>query len=269
MRWRGATPSSTPCAPRATSPSERPTRRRTRPGWRWSLGASRASCASRTSASACAQEAERILGSLPGVTDGALAVRTGGYRITTTLDYELQQEAKRLVAQWVATLSGFNVNNSALVAIDSATGEIVSYVGSVDYYNRESPEVQGQFDVAGLGRRQPGSAFKPITYSSAFKSRDATVSTMLVDAMTEFGVDGAASYRPTNADIKEHGPVLALDALRYSLNIPSVQMQFLVGAPDDGRLRRVARHRQRASTSWARIRASPWRSDRCRSTSRT
>ena len=35
---------------------------------------------------------------------------------------------------------------------------------------------------------------------------------------------------PTNADIKEHGPLLALDALRYSLNVPSVQMQYLVGA---------------------------------------
>ncbi len=176
------------------------------------------------------EEAERILGSLEGVTDGALAVRTGGYRIITTLDYELQQEAKRLVAEWVATLQGFNVNNSALVAIDSPTGEIVSYVGSVDYYNREAPEVQGQYDVAGLGRRQPGSAFKPITYASAFKSRDATVSTMLVDAMTEFGATGTVSYRPTNADIKEHGPVLAVDALRYSLNIPSVQMQYVVGA---------------------------------------
>ncbi len=194
------------------------------------------------------EEAERILGSLPGVTDGALAVRTGGYRIITTLDYELQQEAKRLVTAHVHSLGtsqleepgcvtpqgagcqDFNVNNGAMVAIDSATGEIVSYVGSVDYYNREAPEVQGQYDVAGLGRRQPGSAFKPITYASAFKARDATVSTMLVDAMTEFGVDGSESYRPTNADIKEHGPVLAVDALRYSLNIPSVQMQYLVGS---------------------------------------
>ena len=174
-------------------------------------------------------EAERILGTL-GVEDPAAAVRIGGYRIITTLDYELQQEAKRLVAEWVANLADKNVNNSALVAIDSETGEIVSYVGSVDYRNREDPRVQGQFDVAGLGRRQPGSAFKPITYASAFKSRDATVSTMFVDAMTEFGVDGSVSYRPTNADIKEHGPVLAVDALRYSMNIPSVQMQFLVGS---------------------------------------
>jgi len=186
-------------------------------------------------------EAERILAAL-GVEDPEAAVRTGGYRIISTLDYELQQVGHEVVRRWVSNLStpqsdecpvcrDRNVNNGALVSIDSETGEIITYIGSVDYYNREDPRVQGQFDVAGLGRRQPGSAFKPITYSSAFQSRDATVSTMFIDAITEFGVDGAASYRPTNADIQEHGPVLAVDALRYSLNIPSVQMQYLVGSP--------------------------------------
>ncbi|HEY6609121.1 MAG TPA: transglycosylase domain-containing protein, partial [Candidatus Limnocylindria bacterium] len=59
------------------------------------------------------EEAARILASLPGVEDGEAAVRIGGYRITTTLDYPLQQEAKRLVAEWVETLGGFNVNNGA------------------------------------------------------------------------------------------------------------------------------------------------------------
>jgi membrane peptidoglycan carboxypeptidase len=54
---------------------------------------------------------------------------------------------------------------------------------------------------------------------------------MLVDAITEFGLREGSSYRPTNADIKERGPVLAVDALRYSLNIPSVQMQYIVGSP--------------------------------------
>ena len=43
-------------------------------------------------------EAERILGSLPA-SPTAPAVRTGGYRIITTLDYELRQEAKRLVSR--------------------------------------------------------------------------------------------------------------------------------------------------------------------------
>ncbi|HEX6475308.1 MAG TPA: penicillin-binding transpeptidase domain-containing protein, partial [Candidatus Limnocylindria bacterium] len=99
----------------------------------------------------------------------------------------------------------------------------------VDYYDRKDPRVQGQFDVAGLGRRQPGSAFKPIVYSSAFRAREATPATFFVDNVTQFGPDRATSYLPTNADIKDHGPLLAVDALRYSLNVPSVMMQYLVG----------------------------------------
>src|SRR4029079_19187818 len=98
-----------------------------------------------------------------------------------------------------------------------------------DYYNREDPRVQGQFDVAGLGRRQPGSAFKPITYSSAFRARQATPATFFLDAVTQYGSDLKTAYVPTNPNIKEQGLVLALDALRYSLNVPSVMMQYLVG----------------------------------------
>jgi membrane peptidoglycan carboxypeptidase len=175
-------------------------------------------------------EAERILAAM-GVANPEQAVRTGGYRITTTLDYNLQQTAKQLVAKWVNNpqLKDKNVNNGAMVAINSATGEIVAYVGSVDYYNRKDPRVQGQFDVAGLGVRQPGSAFKPITYSSAFRARAATVATFFVDSVTQFGSNRATSYMPTNADIHDHGPLLATDALRYSLNVPSVMMQYLVG----------------------------------------
>ena len=176
-------------------------------------------------------EVERILASM-GVANPAQAVRTGGYRITTTLDYPLQQVAKEQVSYWVKKLVIKNVHNGALVAINSATGEIVTYIGSVDYYNRDDPRVQGQFDVAGLGRRQPGSAFKPITYSSAFVARQATPATFFLDAVVQYGSSNPRNaYIPTNANIKEQGPVLAVDALRYSLNVPSVMMQYLVG-PD-------------------------------------
>ena len=173
-------------------------------------------------------EAEAILARL-GIANPAQAVRTGGYRITTTLDYPLQQVAKEQVSKWVTALVDKNVHNGALVAINSANGQIVAYVGSVDYYNTADPRVQGQFDVAGLGRRQPGSAFKPITYSSAFVARQATPATFFMDAVTQYGSDLKTAYVPTNADIKDHGPVLAMDALRYSENVPSVMMQYLVG----------------------------------------
>jgi membrane peptidoglycan carboxypeptidase len=171
-------------------------------------------------------EAEQILANL-GYKNPSQEFRTGGFRVITTLDYGLQQQAKAEVAKWVKTLKPKNVNNGSLVALNSATGEIIAYVGSVDYYNRKDPRVQGQFDVAGLGRRQIGSAFKPITYTSAFQARKATPATMLVDTTTNFG----GGYVPQNADVHEHGPLLAMDALHYSLNVPSVQVQYLV-SPD-------------------------------------
>jgi membrane peptidoglycan carboxypeptidase len=171
------------------------------------------------------RELVRILSAM-GIPDPEQAARTGGYEVITTLDYPLQQVARSEVQRWVAALADKNVHNGALVAIDSATGEIVAYIGSIDYYLQDA-FVDGQFDVAGLAKRQPGSAFKPIVYTSAFQARQATVSTMFVDALTNFS-SGGGVYEPTNADIREHGPVLAMDALRYSLNIPSVQMQGLV-----------------------------------------
>ncbi len=182
-----------------------------------------------------ANEAEGILASL-GYKDPAQEFRTGGFKVITTLDYGLQLEAKKVVSAWVKclqgktrSLSGFgcsnqNVHNAALVALDSQTGEIVAYVGSVDYNNRTDPRVQGQFDVAGLGVRQIGSAFKPFTYTSAFQARKATPGTMLVDATTDFG----GGYAPQNAELSNSGPLLAMDALRYSLNVPSVKIQSLV-----------------------------------------
>jgi peptidoglycan glycosyltransferase len=180
------------------------------------------------------RELVRILAAM-GVPDPEHAARTGGYTIVTTLDYPLQQVARDLVRREVGELTrNFNVHNGALVAIDSATGEIITYIGSIDYYNQADPRVQGQFDVAGLARRQPGSAYKPIVYTSAFRTRQATVSTMFVDALTNFSA-GGGKYEPTNANNREAGPLLAMDALRYSLNIPSVQMQGLVGPEETAR----------------------------------
>ena len=172
-------------------------------------------------------EAADILRQL-GVENAETRIYNGGYNVTTTLDMELQAQAREKLTHWVGEVADKNVHNGALVAINSASGEIVSYVGSVDYYNRDDPRVQGQFDVAGLGKRQPGSAFKPITYASAFRERLASPATLLVDASTEFGSE-ERSYRPSNANITEHGPVLAVDALRYSLNIPAARMQYIVG----------------------------------------
>src|SRR5438128_8112289 len=142
------------------------------------------------------------------------AVSRGGYRVTTTLDMKTQEIGERQVREWVDLLHNRNVWNAALVSIDPRTGEVLTYVGSVDYNNREDPRVQGQFDVAGIGLRQPGSSFKMFNYLTALK-KGATPATVVVDARTDF--TGRADpnnmsprtcgYCPENAELQSHGRV--------------------------------------------------------------
>lgn len=158
------------------------------------------------------------------------AVTRGGYRVTTTLDTKRQEIAERQVREWVEALNNRNVWNAALVSIDPRNGEVVSYVGSVDYYNRDDPRVQGQYDVAGIGQRQPGSAFKMFNYVTALK-KGATAATVVVDARTDFTgradptrmSPAACGYCPENADLQYHGPVTMRQAIRESRNVPAVK----------------------------------------------
>src|SRR6185503_9156373 len=60
---------------------------------------------------------------------GADAVQNGGLRVITTLDYDLQQHAEQIVASSsAARLSDFNDSNTAVVAVDPKTGQILSMV---------------------------------------------------------------------------------------------------------------------------------------------
>src|SRR5256714_1030424 len=158
------------------------------------------------------------------------AVSRGGYRVTTTLDMTKQEIGERQVREWVDFLHDRNVWNAALVSIDPRTGEVLTYVGSVDYNNRDDPRVQGQYDVAGIGVRQPGSSFKMFNYVTALK-KGATAATVVVDARTDFGgkadptrmSPSACGYCPENADLQYHGPVTMRQAIRESRNVPAVK----------------------------------------------
>ena len=132
------------------------------------------------------------------------ALDLGGLRVTTTLDAKLQKTAEKWVSAaaivpnrkdmtaaakalgfkkvepWMTNLKSKDLHNSALVAVDYETGELVAYVGSADYYAASTkPEFQPQYDVVGKGYRQPGSAFKPFNYAVGIDDGTITAGTML------------------------------------------------------------------------------------------
>jgi membrane peptidoglycan carboxypeptidase len=129
---------------------------------------------------------------------GESAVRTGGYKVFTTLDYSKQKIAEAAVNEFGEKfLKDYGANNEALVALDPKTGQILAEVGSRDFNNKE---IDGQYNVVTQGFRQPGSSFKPFVYLDAFE-KGYTPDTVLYDVKTDFDLGGQI-FNPSNATAK-------------------------------------------------------------------
>lgn len=157
---------------------------------------------------------------------GEQIVETGGLNVITSLDWKMQQAAEEALHSYVSsTFQEAGADNAALVSIDPTNGHVMAMVGSADFYDED---IDGQFNVATLGRRQPGSSFKPIVYTAAFE-KGYTPETVLFDVVTDFGGNSGRSYKPLNYNLQELGPVTMRQALQGSLNIPAVKALYLVG----------------------------------------
>lgn len=171
-----------------------------------------------------------------------------GLRVYTTLNWEMQQYAEKVVKEADAYNRAKGAHNAAVVVLDPKTGEILALMGSKDYFAEPYPETGSvlfdpKYDVATMGHRQPGSAFKPIAYAAALK-KGYTPNTLLWDVKTEFnpscdagangliGADYGACYHPQNYDGTTRGRVTLRTALACSLNIPAVKTLYLAGIPE-------------------------------------
>lgn len=170
---------------------------------------------------------------------GDVLVEQGGLRVTTTLDYKLQEQAQKIVKEEVEKLKSSKVGNAASVVMDAKTGEIRALVGSKDYFGRSEPEncTEGKscsFEPnvnAVLSLRQPGSATKPVNYAKGLE-KGYTANFTLLDAKTEFPGGNMPKYVPVNYDGQYRGPQQVRYTLGNSLNVPAVKMLALNGVKD-------------------------------------
>ncbi len=147
----------------------------------------------------------------------------GGFRITTSLDWTLQQVAEKVVASHRDDLrKRFGANNIALVAVSPITREVLAYVGNADFNDDEH---EGKIDMA-RNPRQPGSTFKAFTYLNAFESGFSPGS-IVYDVPTKFGED-----EPSNYDGTFWGLTTMRKALGGSRNIPAIKAFFLGGGEE-------------------------------------
>ena len=179
-----------------------------------------------------------------------------GLKVYTSLDWDLQESAEKLVSEGVKSNQKYNAYNAALVSIDPNTGEILAMVGSADWFGESYPKncISGKnclfdpkFNVA-IGTknnpgRQPGSAFKPFAYAEAFE-KGFTPKTVLWDVKTEFNpncssnanqekdIYGLDCYHPKNYDGKFRGPISLQNSLAQSINVTSVKVLYLAGVKE-------------------------------------
>jgi membrane peptidoglycan carboxypeptidase len=119
------------------------------------------------------------------------ALLVDGLKVTTTLDWKIQEQAEKIIKEnALKNEKDWNASNSALVAIDPKTGQILAMVGSRDYTDTT---IDGQFNVA-TAKRQPGSAFKPIIYARAFE-KGFRPETTIFDVLIQFSPSCGAFSR--------------------------------------------------------------------------
>ncbi len=162
---------------------------------------------------------------------GEDSVMNGGLKIITSLDWKMQEIAEKVILEGALRNEElYKGENASLVAQDPKTGQILALVGSRGYFDKK---IDGNFNVATQGLRQPGSALKPFAYLTAFQ-KGYQPKTVVFDVPTEFDTTGnpTKSYSPHNFDSYFRGPVSLEEGLAQSINIPSVKILYLAGFDD-------------------------------------
>ncbi|HEX8085009.1 MAG TPA: transglycosylase domain-containing protein [Solirubrobacteraceae bacterium] len=147
---------------------------------------------------------------------------TGGLKIRTTIDLDLQEAAEQTVQRWLGNPAG---PTAALVAIDNRNGEVLAMVGGRDY--NESP-----FNLATQGQRQPGSAFKPFTLATALKEGIGPGSVWSSKKLTIHSKQYGCDFEVNNYENAYSGVTTLQSATTFSDNSVYAQVGLKVGLKD-------------------------------------
>ncbi|MGV3523129.1 MAG: transglycosylase domain-containing protein [Candidatus Sericytochromatia bacterium] len=143
-----------------------------------------------------------------------------GLRVYTTLNGDWQTQGEKLLNQHIRRHRGARISQAALVAIDNKTGFVRAIVGGTGFK-------ASQFNRAWQAHRQPGSAFKPFVYLTAF-SHGYKPAHLEVDEPIQYR-QGSTLWKPRNYGGGHAGPMTLQRALEQSNNIIAVKLGERIG----------------------------------------
>jgi len=166
-------------------------------------------------------------------TYGATTVNRGGWKVITTLNMGLQQNAENDVAANVRSVADVGGDEEAMVAEDVKTGQVVSQVGGENF----NDPVDGQIDYADTNL-SPGSSMKPFVYAALIQdNNNVGAGSVLYD--TQQPLAGYPCTNKTPPSVTSNGGNCLYDdnfiypgpeTLRYALagsrNVPAVKASY-------------------------------------------
>lgn len=135
--------------------------------------------------------------------------------IKTTLDYKLQKSIEELAKKYFQSIGSFGIRNYSLVVVDNHKNEILAYIGSANYFDKD---IKGQID-ANRSLKPPGSILKPFIYALALQQGLIHEKTLLKDTRMSF-----SGINPENFDEQFLGPIASDQALILSRNLPAADL---------------------------------------------
>ncbi len=148
----------------------------------------------------------------------ATAFREGESVLVQVLSVDERRKAVELALEQDPELEG------AFVALDPRDGAIHAMIGGYDFE-------RSKFNRAVQAKRQPGSAFKPFVYATAF-DRNLTPASIIEDEPITFRFrvgNEMTDWSPENYDRKFRGPTTLRRALENSINVVTVRLLQQVG----------------------------------------
>jgi membrane peptidoglycan carboxypeptidase len=159
---------------------------------------------------------------------GERALYDQGLTVVTTLDLELQHMGEAIIEQYVTEYGEqANLYNGAFVAIDPRTGEILTYVGSRDYFR---DDIEGRNDMA-AALNSPGSTLKPFAFMTAFMNGWGTGTGVIAAPFDIVDFSTGSTFSPRDPISQVLGPITAAEALGNSLNTTAIKTIMAAGVP--------------------------------------